>query len=305
MAIDLRPRELLLPTHAEALIKEARRLRRRRWMVAGSVAVAALGASLVGSSLTSSSPSARTPRRPPGRIELPRTAPTHAELALARLGVVASHRTFEATYVVHGDLVPYGGRQWLVTIARERGSTWSYLLRSSTAGVVQWIEQGTTYVDCYRADMAATGLRRVSGAWTCGTGQNAASIGFSYLALPFVPTQFMVDLRAAVDLQGWDGRQGTYNSVTLFRRPSPVYGEEQCARSVVRRARRGEGIWNVEQTATWCLGPGGLPVTFHRSGWPTWTLWSDVRLVSYGTSPSRSLFTPIETPRAAEPLPAM
>jgi hypothetical protein len=233
-------------------------------------------------------------------------------VAFVRLVARGSSGTFQATYEVRGDLVPYWGPRWIVSVAHEGwgpggGSLgrWSYLLRSSVAGTVQWIERGNRYVDCYRHNRAAVGQLSVSSSWRCGAGTNWASIGFSYLGLPFVPEQVVRDLQAAIDNQGWDPSGRRFSSVVLISRTSPSLGRESCLRSTVRVGRIGVALGGVQSISTWCHNARGLPVFFHSSGHDRGTLWNDVRLLSFGTAPSAQLLNPIAAPRAAVPLPAM
>lgn len=295
----------------EALIREARRLRRRRWLASAGVAVCVVG--LVGAALalTNSSPTAK---RPPVQrhVTAPRLSPSPAEVAFLHLAARGSSGTFQATFDVRGDLVPYGGPHWIVTVTHQgRGpgggsvGRWSYLLSSSIAGTVQWVEKGSRYVDCYRHNRSAVGQLRITDTWRCGTGTNWGSIGFSYLGLPFIPEQVARDIQAAIDNRGWDPSGRQYDSVALFSRTSQAFGREACLRSTVRLGRIGVGFDGIGSISTWCLNARGLPVSFHSSGRYGGTLWDDVRLLQYQAVPSAYLLAPLGVPMHSVPLPAM
>ena len=278
-------------------------------MACGVMIVA--GVVVAGLMLTVSGPAIRRPPLRPHAL-LPRLSPSPAEVAFLHVGELGSRGTFQATYAVRGDLVPYGGAQWIVTVAHAGrwpggGSVgqWSYVLRSSKAGTVQWIERGSRYIDCYRNDGGAIAQRLTSGALSCGAGTNWSSIGFSYLGLPFVPTHFMTDLHTAVENQGWGWSRGSYNAVALFSQTSTAFGRERCLRSTIRRGRFGIGFGSVESISTWCLNAHGLPVNFHSSGRESGTLWNDVRLLAHQSAPSGDLLAPFGRPQASVPLPAM
>lgn len=225
-------------------------------------------------------------------------ATTHAPASFLRLSSHYGRAGYHATYLVKGDLVPFAAREWRVTVARlpgpwNVGATWSYFLHASSGMTVQWIERGTHYVDCYRSSSLAS--------YRCGQGVNGESIGFSYLALPFIPTRFKTDVSGAVSRPGWSPPVArgsrTFTWLRTFPRESATFGPERCITAKVTPGSPHRHLGRPQSVSTWCLTQGGIPVSMRQSGKQAGTLWTYVQLLAVGAGTSPAALKPVGRPR--------
>jgi len=234
------------------------------------------------------------------------SSPTHAPASFLRLSSEYGRTGYHATYLVKGNLVPFSAREWRVTVARLPGpwnveATWSYFLHASSGMTAQWIERGTHYVDCYRTSSLAR--------YRCGQGVNGESIGFMYLALPFIPTQFKTDASGAVSRAGWSPPVArgprTFTWLRTFPRESGTFGSERCVTAKVTPGSPRRHLGRPESVSTWCLTQGGIPVSLRQSGKHAGTLWTYVQLLDVGAGTSPAAVEPVGEPRSGTPLPGI
>jgi len=170
----------------------------------------------------------------------PANAAPAAVLALARAGL---GRTFTARYHLSGQLAPFPGPSWTVTVAHrgaapahQNGLTsdgqWSFVLHAGGGLFVQWIENGNHHVTCWQ---------RAGSAPRCGRGAIVRSNGIVEATIPYIPATVATALATLIDRR----RGAATTSVRASR-----FGKLRCV---------------DEQGSTICLTASGLPAWVRSS----------------------------------------
>jgi hypothetical protein len=190
-----------------------------------------------------------------------------------RLAEAGTEGTFSATYRIVGDESAVGEGVGVVEIAQlaAAGSNawpdavgeWSYRLILASGRDVQWIENGATSEDCWKASESL--------AWSCrGPGTFQQSEGFFRAIVPYLPGTSLQSIK--------DISPNLENHLSVFREAgNRVSGPTLCLRD-----RTGDG------TGTWCLTKAGFLASSVSSPGGSLMSWSLVTLLSESsTAPAR------------------
>ena len=278
------------PDPLEVLIKEARRRGRRHLtVIVAALVVVAAGTSL-GLWMSGGATGGHT-KKP-----IPTTAATPAKAtAFLHLAAQGERGNYEATYVITGRLSVYPGPRWRLVVANQgpiagglsRGypdGHWSYTLHASDNFSVQWIENGSQYLACWRS----SGQRP----WRCGQGVNEGSSNLIESTVPFVPSTIARDVLDAIP-PPWGA--GAYAHLHFFYRISSSLGRLTCM-SASGQSEISAGRPNPGSTVTWCLTSRGIPASVDAHKPPFGDGWESVRLVSLRPASSAD-FRPLGVPR--------
>ena len=281
---------------AEALIKEARRHQRKRWLTVMTVVLAIA----LGIGLAVSASSSRMGSKP--------TAPALSPQGILRLSNKGLSGNFEATYKLTGDLGVFPGRVWTVVVAH-RGpweeksvwllgsGEWSFLLRAGGGYKLQWIEHANRYEACWQQGNTEK--------WTCGKGTVYASNGFILSTLPYVPRTVDGDVGAMVK-HNYPMAQGEHQRITVASKLSARFGKLDCLTSTTwfTSKRTGTARTNVS-SVTWCFTAQGLPATENQRGNQAASPWNSLTLVSTYRVAPKSDFQPMSPTAVRNRIPGL
>lgn len=277
-----------LHSDAEALIREAKRRRRRRWLFVCAIGGAAIG-SLIATFGTSNSPRSVTPPPrtavPPGGLSAGGRSSVRSFIRLAIAGMA---KTFVATYATDGGTIDGGGRATLTVAHAGLGASqhprvgaWMYLQVHRPPGRYPLPDEkfiwknGTTAI-CLRSSAGA------SVPWACtavSDGWQVMSIGWESNALGYLPLTLEQDIDQFLSNSNGVGRE----TANVTHRSSPSYGRVTC---LSINAPRG--------VQSWCLDSAGIFVSAANQFW-----WNSVRLVHLSRQTNPSTFAPIVPPHGA------
>jgi hypothetical protein len=278
------------PDPLEVLIKEARRRGRRHLtVIVAALVVVAAGTSL-GLWMSGGATGGHTKKPSPTTAATPAKA-----TAFLHLAAQGQRGNYEATYVITGSLSVYPGPRWRLVVANQSpiagglsrsfpGGHWSYTLHASDNFSVQWIENGSQYVACWRSSAQRP--------WRCGQGVNEGSNNFIESTVPFVPSTIARDVLDAVP-PPWGA--GAYAHMHFFYRSSSSLGRLTCM-SASGQSEISAGRPNPGSTVTWCLTSRGIPASVDAHKPPFGDGWESVRLVSLRPASSAD-FRPLGAPR--------
>lgn len=312
LTLDAPPRSS--DVDVEALIKEARRLRRVRWLkgcavaaVVGAVVVTGAVVGLSGTPDHDAPPPSRTGPPPVRTHHPPSSSFGPSEISFDRLSAAGAQGSFTATYLVDGP-PPFsapGIRQWTVTVTQVGPRVWSFVASARNGEAEQWINEPCSAGGCHAGGFATYVEcdRPVAGApWRCISGTNYGSSGFMAATAPMLVQQFSNTLPPDRDVGypgfhtgGWGANAAPPIIYRTFTRESATVGRLRCMSA-------SQGTWQglPDTEMTWCVTRAGVPALLNgNQGVPA--PFTSMKLVSV-SPPSTALLEPFAHPTPGDAL---